>query len=150
MSAEGGVLITDEGHNRVRYLDADLRPGPAGPAGPVGAAGPPAANGAPGIAGPTGAPGAAPARLVVVLTASTLSVKRGKLLSVRFAATGPAAVTLVVLKGKTRIVSAKMLSKAGRNTLTVRVKTTGRYALVLTAIAGSQTSSDKAALAVKR
>ena len=59
-------------------------------------------------------------------------------------------MTLVVLKGKTRIVSAKMLSKAGQNTHTVRVKTTGRYALVLTATAGSQKSSDNAALTVKR
>ena len=77
-------------------------------------------------------------------------MKRGKPLSVRYAAAGPAAVTLVVLKGKTRIVSAKTLSKAGRNTLTVRVKTPGRYSLVLTATAGSQKSSDKAALTVKR
>ncbi|HEV7459497.1 MAG TPA: hypothetical protein VGN78_03090, partial [Solirubrobacteraceae bacterium] len=36
-TADGGFLIVDQGNHAIRFVDADLRPGPSGPPGPQGA-----------------------------------------------------------------------------------------------------------------
>src|SRR5439155_1597639 len=50
-TADGGYLIADSGNHAIRFVDADLRPGPSGPQGPRGGQGPR------GPRGPRGAPG---------------------------------------------------------------------------------------------
>jgi streptogramin lyase len=50
-TADGGFLIADELNHAIRYVDADLRPGPSGPRGPIGP------SGAQGPRGPQGPPG---------------------------------------------------------------------------------------------
>src|SRR5947209_7423207 len=50
-TADGGYLIADTGNHAIRFVDADLRPGPSGPQGPSGGPGPR------GPRGPQGAPG---------------------------------------------------------------------------------------------
>ena len=50
-TADGGFLIADNGNHAIRFVDADLRPGPSGPQGPSGGPGPR------GPRGPQGAPG---------------------------------------------------------------------------------------------
>src|SRR3954447_17380360 len=59
-TAEGGLLVSDQGNDRVRFVDADLRgpvSGPTGPAGPAGATGQAGATGPVGATGPAGATG---------------------------------------------------------------------------------------------
>src|SRR5439155_955788 len=50
-TADGGFLIADAGNPAIRFVDADLRPGPSGPQGPRGGQGPR------GPRGPQGPPG---------------------------------------------------------------------------------------------
>ena len=50
-TADGGFLIADTDNDVIRFVDADLRPGPSGPQGPNGGQGPR------GPRGPRGAPG---------------------------------------------------------------------------------------------
>src|SRR5947208_777292 len=50
-TADGGFLIADLSNHAIRFVDADLRPGPSGPQGPSGGQGPR------GPRGPQGAPG---------------------------------------------------------------------------------------------
>src|SRR5205823_1613154 len=50
-TADGGFLIADLSNHVIRFVDADLRPGPSGPQGPSGGPGPR------GPRGPQGAPG---------------------------------------------------------------------------------------------
>jgi ketosteroid isomerase-like protein len=56
-TADGGFLVVDQGNHAIRFVDADLRPGPSGPPGPQGAPGAGGAQGPQGADGPQGAQG---------------------------------------------------------------------------------------------
>jgi hypothetical protein len=149
-TAQGGLLIADRGNHRVRFVDTDLRPGPSGPAGPAGAPGTPGSPGANGPAGPAG-PASVLNRLAVALSADKFAQKRGKRLTVRYAATRNAKVTVDVLKKGKRVTRSTGNAKLGRNKLTIKVKKPGRYNLTIKATsADGQTATDKAVLTIRK
>jgi hypothetical protein len=149
-TAQGGVLFADRGNNRVRYVDADLRPGPSGAPGPAGPQGPAGNTGGTGPPGPAG-PASILARLAVALADDRFAQKSGKSLTLRFAATRTAKVTADVLKSGKRVARFRGNAKLGRNRITIKVKKTGRYKLTLTAkSADGQTATDKAALTIRK
>jgi hypothetical protein len=158
VTAEGGFLIGDQNSNRVRFVDADLRPGPAGPAGPAGPQGPGGSDGAP---GPGGAPGTAgpqgsAARLFVALASQRYAVRRGKRLSTRYVITAQATLTAVLRptgKGRRTARKANIRARAGRNKLSLRIPRSARpgsYRLVLTATADGRKTTDRATVKVRR
>ena len=57
VTPDGGFLIADSTNNRVRFVDADLSPGPPGPEGPEGPTGPQGPTGPEGPQGSTGPEG---------------------------------------------------------------------------------------------
>jgi Collagen triple helix repeat (20 copies)/NHL repeat len=170
-TSDGGLLVTDSGHNRVDYVDTDLRgpasglQGPAGPEGPAGTTGPAGPAGAPGTtgpAGPAGAPGttgpAGPAGtpgtvtriLAVAIAPSSVSAKRNRRFTLAYAATDSATATLDVLdRKKKRVGRSKGASKAGRNSIAATVTTAGRYTLRLTLARGRLKTTDSVSLTVK-
>ncbi|WP_051324754.1 NHL repeat-containing protein [Candidatus Solirubrobacter pratensis] len=166
-TAEGGLLVSDQGNDRVRFVDADLRgpvsgpTGPAGPAGatgqagatgPVGATGPAGATGAPGPAGATGAAGPAFGRLAVALAVDRLRARPRQGLTLRYAATTKATVELRLLRGTRRVARIRGNASNGRNTIRLRApRRAGRYWLTLTAVSGDgQRTIDRARLTITR
>jgi DNA-binding beta-propeller fold protein YncE len=111
--------------------------------------------------GPPGSPGASgrDAPLVALLAQSRFTVKRGRVLALRFAATRGATVSAVLRKGSSRIArKTTTLAKPGRGTVRLRVPAKfrrkalapGSYRLVLTATSGGDTATDRAAVRVTR
>jgi hypothetical protein len=131
----GNVYIADSADNEIRWLSGP-RAGPRGPTGPAGQPGPP---------GPTGAPGH-DGRLVVVAYAA---FSRHGRLTLRYALTAPASVTLAVGPGHgRRSVVLTLRAHAGLDQLVWNERMHGRpvrhgnYTLTVTAIvAGRHTSS---------
>jgi hypothetical protein len=127
----------------------------ATPQGPQGVQGAPGEPGAPGAAGPAGAD----APLLAVLASNRLSVKRGKTLEVRFAATGVGDAQATLTKGRTRVVrKSSAVRKPGRGTIRLRIPTKlrgkplkpGRYKLTLVVAGGGQRATDTATVTVGR
>jgi hypothetical protein len=157
-TGEGGFLIVDNNNNRIRFVDADLRPGPPGAQGQQGTQGPQGAQGPQGTQGPQGAqgpqgpagtPGQTINRLAVALAANRFTEKRGKTLVLRYAATRAALVTVdVVRKGK-RAGRLRATAREGRNVVRLKMKKAGSYTLALTARSDDgQVATDKARLRV--
>jgi hypothetical protein len=124
----------------------------ATPQGPQGPQGQPGSPGAPGPAG-------ADAPLLAVLASNRLSVKRGKTLEVRFAATGVGNAQATLTKGRTRVVrKSGRVTKPGRGTLRLRIPKKvgrkalkpGRYKLTLVVTGGGQSATDTATVTVRR
>jgi hypothetical protein len=158
VTAEGGFLIADTNNDRVRFVDADLRPGPAGPQGPTGGSGPagaPGPQGAAGGSGPAGPPGPrgdTASKLAAALATDRYTVRAKRRLLLRFVVTDDAAVTVEVRRGRRRVGRATTRSvKAGRAVMRVRAPARGRYTLVLSARGSdAQVATDQARLTVRR
>jgi hypothetical protein len=150
-TADGGLLIADAGNSRVRFVDADLRfprgpegptglPGPAGPAGPAGPQGP---------TGPQGPAGRAP--LALALSDSRLTVRAGRVISLRYAATESAAVLVRIVRGQRTLKRARGSASGGANRIRVRApKRAGRYRLRLAATTADGRAATAGALMVVR
>jgi hypothetical protein len=142
---DGRWRITDP-HGDTRTLETifmqqPLIPGLVGPSGPEGPAGPAGPAGIAGPAGPAGADG----QLVLVAYQASAAARRVR---VRYALTGPAAITLSVRRGTgawTRV--ARSSGVAGLNTISWnrriggRRALAGRYTLRVSAAAGGRTAS---------
>jgi hypothetical protein len=126
----------------IRFVDADLRPGPQGPQGTPGPQG---------LPGPAGTPGSPFDRLAVAIGSDSFTARRRGRLAVRYAATLAANVTLQVLRGRRRAAQARGRARRGRNRLAVRLpRQRGRYTLRLTARSGDgQTARDTARVRVR-
>jgi hypothetical protein len=118
--------------------------GATGPAGPIGPAGPAGSVGPLGPTGPAGVPGQ-DGRLVLVAYQAGVATRR---VTVRYALTGPAGVTLRVKPPRGATVTvAKADGKAGINTIRWNRRIKGRraargtYRLTVTASAGGRTAS---------
>jgi hypothetical protein len=163
-----GFLIADTINGRVRFVDADLGPGPQGPAGSQGPPGPqgavggqgsagadgsgaqgtPGASGPPGPAGPQGPA----ARLFMALGSTRYSVARGKRLSTGYVIT-TAATVVAELRVRGKAQRSTRIARPGRNTLALSVPRTtrpGRYTLVLTATSPGQKTTDRATVTVRK
>jgi NHL repeat len=127
-TADGGFLIADFFHNRVRFVDADLRSprGPQGPTGPQGATGP---------SGPQGSPGpAARAPLALALAQTRLTARVRRAVTLRYAATEGASVQVRVMRRGRTVARVRGRARDGSNSIRVRVPArAGRYQLRLTA-----------------
>jgi hypothetical protein len=110
-TADGGFLIADNGNHGIRFVDADLRPGPSGPQGPPGAQGP---GGPP---GPVGPQGPVFTRLAVALVDERLGASQGAAVRLRYVSTRDAQVTIDVLKGTKRVARLTGSARFGRNAL---------------------------------
>jgi hypothetical protein len=148
LGPDKAVWFTDHANNAIgrfpsSYVPAPPPvagpPGPAGPAGPAGPTGPPAAP----VAGPPGPAGPA-AGLVLVAFQTRVTAKR---VTVKYALTGPAQVTLTVQprKGKSRRVTTAT-GKLGVNAISWNRKLgkkaakAGTYKLLLAATVGGRQS----------
>jgi sugar lactone lactonase YvrE len=138
--SDGSILIADNGVNDVRWLAGPL----AGPAGSSGPAGPTGQNGTPGSAGASGPPGPV-GKLVVV--AFKAGVARARV-TVRYALTGDASITLAVRPPRGRaVVVARTRGRAGLDRITWngrlhgRAAPPGRYRLIVTATVGPNRAS---------
>jgi hypothetical protein len=121
--------------------------GAPGPSGPQGAPGP---QGAQGLQGPVGTPGPTFNRLAIALAANRFAQKRGRTLTLRYAATRSARVTLDAVQKSKRVARVKTSAKAGRNVVKLKLKKVGRYSLTLTARSDDgQVVTDKAKLNVR-
>jgi len=143
------IGLIGDGGLEVRSL-AVVLPEPPGPAGPTGPAGP---AGQPGPAGPQGAPGQVVERdrLAAALATDRSSGRAKRRLAVRFVTTVRALVTLQLRRGS-RVV-AKVAGQAGPGRARLafkRLPKPGRYALRLTAVAGSETVTDTGRVRVRR
>ncbi|MBK8293864.1 MAG: DUF11 domain-containing protein [Solirubrobacterales bacterium] len=111
----------------------------AGPTGPTGD----------GQTGPTGPVG--PSRLGVALSSTKFTGKRKKKLTLRYAATESAKVSVRLLKGKKTKAKASGKARQGANTLKVKLpKKPGKYKIELKATAGSVTAKAQAKLVVRK
>ena len=127
--------------------------GPAGVPGPTGVPGPVGAPGPAGPPGPPGPPGATVTRFVLVAAFGDdrYRVRRNRATRLRYVSTNRATVKLTVRRGRRVVGRATTAARRGRNAVTVpRIGAAGRYALVLTARAGDQTSTDRATMTVTR
>jgi hypothetical protein len=87
---------------------------------------------------------------VVVLAANRFAQKHGKTLTLRYAATRSAQVTLDALRKGKRVARVRASAKQGRNVVKLRLRKAGRYGLTLTARSDDgQVVSDKAKLTVR-
>jgi hypothetical protein len=141
-TSDGGFLVADSLNSVIRFVDADLRPGPQGPQGTPGPQG---------LPGPAGTPGSPFDRLAVAIGSDSFTARRRGRLAVRYAATLAANVTLQVLRGRRRAAQARGRARRGRNRLAVRLpRQRGRYTLRLTARSGDgQTARDTARVRVR-
>jgi hypothetical protein len=147
VTAEGGFLVPDTDNNRVRFVDADLRPGPQGPQGSQGAQGQQGGQGVQGPQGPQGSPGTTFTRLLVALADDRYKARQGARLRLRYVLTVGSKVTFDVSKGKKRLSRVQRTVGAGRNTVTLKLpKTTGKLTLGLTATGNGQSATDRAKL----
>jgi hypothetical protein len=147
VTAEGGFLVPDTDNNRVRFVDADLRPGPQGPQGSQGAQGQQGGPGIQGPQGPQGSPGTTFTRLLVALADDRYKARQGARLRLRYVLTVGSKVTFDVSKGKKRLSRVQRTVGAGRNTVTLKLpKTTGKLTLGLTATGNGQSATDRAKL----
>jgi hypothetical protein len=145
LDAGGGLLIADHGTNTVRWV-VGPQAGPAGPPGAPGSAGPPGPAGPGGPAGPAGPSGTT--RIVAVLYGVPLKARIGHRLTVRYAISARARLTLTVKPATgSSVVAAEKTANAGLGSMgwsgRLRGKTPkpGRYALTLTMQAlGARTS----------
>ena len=116
----------------------------------------PTSQGQQGPQGPEGPAGPAAFKLVVVAAQSKLSSRAGHRVSLTYASTLDANVTLDVLRGAKTVASMKGTAQQGRNAIRWNGKTgkkaakPGRYVLRLTATNGTQRVSDSARLTVRR
>lgn len=144
LDSAGNVFVTDAGDNEVRWLAGPQ----AGPPGVPGSGGLPGPGGAPGTGGAPGRDG----RTVLVAYRVAVSARR---VTVRYALTGRAAVTLRVAGPGARrpVVVARRAGHAGLNTISWnrrlargRGARPGRYRLAVTAtVAGRSATSTLAA-----
>jgi hypothetical protein len=122
-TADGGFLIADQTNHAIRFVDADLRPGPSGaqgPQGPQGAQGPGGPGGPQGPlgpVGPVGPQGPVFTRLAVALVDARLGATQGAAVRVRYVSTRDAQVTIDVLKGTKRVARLTGSARYGRNAL---------------------------------
>jgi hypothetical protein len=175
VTADGGFLIGDTGNHAVRFVDADLRPGPSGPPGPQGAPGaggpqgpqgPGGPQGPLGAVGPVGPPGPVFTRLAVALTDAGLAATQGQGVRLRYVSTRDARVTIDVLKGTKRVTRLTGGARFGRNALSWNGRATsarrgargasaklpapGRYRIHLNARSpDGQVATDDATLTIK-
>jgi hypothetical protein len=121
------------------------QPGATGPQGEKGPAGPTGPGGSPGTKGDPGD------SLGAVLGLSAFTGKARRALSVRFALTRTASVTLQIRKGTRSVSKTKArIVRAGRGTVKVpKLPVKGRYTLRLSATAGGKTVTDTAKLTVR-
>jgi hypothetical protein len=128
ITAEGGVLIADSNNSRIRFVDADLRPPGTGPAGPPGAAGSQGPPGPAGEQGPPGPPGSVETfrLLAIALAQSKLKARAGAKVTLPYAATGAADVTLEVRKGSKPIAEVEGGAKEGTNKIVWSGKSDGK------------------------
>jgi hypothetical protein len=124
--------------------------GPAGPQGPMGAS----IVGPQGTAGPRGTPAL---KLLLALPKNSVSVRSGQGLALSYVATGVAATTLQIRKGRQTVATIKARARTGRNTINWNGKAAGKvvpagsYTLVLGAkSADGQTDSTSAKLKLTR
>jgi hypothetical protein len=173
-TADGGFLIADGSRNRIRFVDADLRPGPVGPPGSQGSSGglgpqgsqgssgglgPQGSSGQEGAPGPAGpralpdpaVPSQAATRLAVALAANRFAGMRRRVLVLRVVVTTDAAVGVELKRGSTRVRYVRRRMNAGRGALRIRAPRPGRYTLVLTARSpDGQTATDRARVTITR
>jgi hypothetical protein len=145
--------LIGNGATELRSLTV-IPPPPAGATGPQGLTGPEGAAGPTGATGPAGSPGAkgdTGDSLVAVLGLSTFAGKARKALTVRFALTSAASVTLLVRKGPKSVLRTKAkILNGGRRTLKIpKLPAKGRYTLRLSATAHGKTVTDTAKLTVR-
>ena len=82
---------------------------------------------------------------------TSMSVKRGSALKVRYVITKDAKVTFEVRKGSSTIKRIKQSAQEGRNTVKIKMSRTGKFTLKTSARSSDgQTASDKADLTVKK
>ena len=118
----------------------DLPTGPTGPSGPAGPTGP---------AGPLGPPGTDREVLVAAFAADRHRAARGRRLRLRYVSTIAAQVTIELRRGRRVIRRATRTAARGQNTAVVRTPgARGRYSLTLTAVAGTQRTTDRAQLTI--
>ena len=130
-------------------IGGDPPAGPAGAPGSLGTAGPTGATGSPGPAGSVGAPGADRELLAAALAADRHRAARGTRLRLRYVTTVAAAVTIELRRGRRIVTRSRRTAARGRNTIVLRLpRARGRYTLRLTAIAGSQRTTDRARVTV--
>jgi hypothetical protein len=141
LAAAGGFLIADFGNVRVRWVDADLRALAGSPAPP------PAAGGA-----PAPATGPVAAKLAVALGFSSITTKGGRTVSLRYASTVDAKVTLRLRRNGHTVKKVVRNAHDGRNSIRLRLPSgTGRYTLDLKAeTPDGQVATDRAVLRIKR
>jgi hypothetical protein len=124
-----------------------------GPPGPPGAQGPP---GPQGPQGPAGQNGSIVERLFIAASAARLTAVAGQRLRVPFVVTTASQVQLVVYRNGRPVARESRSALAGRGTIRwngrigVRAAKPGRYALVLTATTGIQSSDDRSLLVLTR
>ena len=108
------------------------------------------AHGPAGPAGPAGQP--RPARpLVVSILGAPLRARPGARVTLRYLATGSAAVEVTVRRGRRTVTRITGRAKPGTNRLKLRApRARARYALALTARADGGTATDRVRLAVRR
>jgi hypothetical protein len=123
--------------------------GPAGPQGSAGPQGPQGPTGAGGAQGPKGDRGDS---LAAVLGLSSLTGRARHALSVRFALTKTASVTIDIRKGSKSVSKTKARTvKAGRRSIKIsKLPRKGRYTLRLSATASGKTVTDTVKLTVRR
>jgi streptogramin lyase len=165
-TADGGFLIADTNNHAIRFVDADLRPGPTGPPGAQGAPGPAGSPGPLGPVGPVGPQGPVFTRLAVALTDAGLAATQGQRVRLRYVSTRDARVTIDVLKGTKRVTRLTGGARFGRNALSWNGKATstrrgargasaklpapGRYRIHLNARSpDGQVATDDATLTIK-
>lgn len=141
----GGTATADSAPTTVPTPPRDGVAGPAGPAGTPGAPGAPGAAAAPSVV-------AARAGLAVALADARRTVARNRTLTLRYATTGAARLTLTAARrGKATRLTTTAARRAGRGTIKVKVKLgPGSYRLTLTAADGARQATDALTLTVRR
>jgi hypothetical protein len=122
----------------------------------VGPQGPPGTQGPPGPPGPPGQDGAKVDRLFVAASAARLTTVAGHRLRVPFVVTTACQVQLDVYRNGKPVARTSRSTPAGRSAIRwngrigTRAAKPGRYTLVLTATAGTQSSDDRSLLVLTR
>ncbi len=131
--------------------------GPTGPEGPTGPMGPTGPTGPAGPTGPTGPPGAPgpEGRLFIASFLDSMSVRRGKPVTLRYVATTDASVVLEVFKGPRRVATVAGNASPGKNAVRWNGKVgrkkppPGAYQMRLTATVGEQVATDRATVRLR-
>jgi serine/threonine-protein kinase len=138
VTAGGGLLIADNWNHRVRWVDTALLAPAVGPA-PQ-----------PGDAGPAVAP--PNAKLAVALGFGRLSARRGRPVTIRYAATAAADVTIRMRRNGHTVKKLVRHAHDGRNTVRFRMpRRAGRYTLEIKAVGSDgQVATDSARVTLAR